>query len=643
MSERSRGGGGGGGRGGRGRGGGGRGRGGGGGGEGGGGDGGRRGVKSGFKDRFRGGGRGGGKRGGFRGGGGGEHEGEHGAKLMVTGFEENVALEDLVAFLKEKSSEPFTLDDASLVGNKAFLWISNRAEALAVSKLSGIRWDRNKLNIHFVKYKPSNELSAKHKEALQSLVETHYNVAGKFLNLAGLQGSHQHGVTLDFNNVTLLRTLWSVVAEKCSQVETIDFSNNNMRTLVGFRDLPSHAPELANLNFDSNRINDMKQLDHLKGLKLREVVFTNNPISTQTDPSRYRSQVTRRFPFLKYLDTAEVEPAISFDIPSYALSSVLPPIQSNYFDAPQRENLIANFLSKYYQLYDKNRQTLLELYTDGSYFSLTVGKKDSIGADKSHHHKDKGKEGKKKQHENKEKLKDYVKLSRNFLVVEDIDQRQELIQRGRADIVHFLQQLPNTLHDLSTGFTVDAFALPSVGNLQLIHVAIHGTFWEVDVGVNRSFDRTFILTPAPSQSRAHQLGVPLLVVNDQLHLRPYLGQSLQPASSAALSASSSTTTTSTTASALPMMGSPSSSALFSFSPVSSPSAQARRGSGSAAAASSNDLITKLSYVTDLTPAFAKQCLETNEWDYNKALANFYELKAQNAIPPEAFLSGASTP
>jgi uncharacterized protein YjhX (UPF0386 family) len=42
-----------------------------------------------------------------------------------------------------------------------------------------------------------------------------------------------------------------------------------------------------------------------------------------------------------------------------------------------------------------------------------------------------------------------------------------------------------------------------------------------------------------------------------------------------------------------------------------------------------DLVQKLSYVTDMNAATARTCLERNGWDYAKALANFYELKVNS--------------
>ncbi len=50
-------------------------------------------------------------------------------------------------------------------------------------------------------------------------------------------------------------------------------------------------------------------------------------------------------------------------------------------------------------------------------------------------------------------------------------------------------------------------------------LTLHAT---VETGVNRSFDRSFLLTPAPPGSRALQYGLPVVVMNDMLHVRNYV-------------------------------------------------------------------------------------------------------------------------
>lgn len=42
--------------------------------------------------------------------------------------------------------------------------------------------------------------------------------------------------------------------------------------------------------------------------------------------------------------------------------------------------------------------------------------------------------------------------------------------------------------------------------------------------------------------------------------------------------------------------------------------------------------------TNMKPEYAKKCLEDNNWDYKTAIERFRQLKAQGAIPPQAFRS-----
>jgi len=61
----------------------------------------------------------------------------------------------------------------------------------------------------------------------------------------------------------------------------------------------------------------------------------------------------------------------------------------------------------------------------------------------------------------------YIPQSRNLLKVDEMERRAKLLHTGRVDIVHALQQLPNSHHLLET-FVFDCFVLPPVGSLQVI-------------------------------------------------------------------------------------------------------------------------------------------------------------------------------
>lgn len=524
---------------------------------------------------------------------------------MVQGVTPETKIQDLVEFLQNKAEQPFTVSESYITDGKAFLVIDNRQESIAVQKLSGIRYNQEKLLIRSVKYSGPSAMTEKYKGALVALVEPRFNAQANYLNLSKLQGIEVEGFKIDFNNLSTMRTLWSVIAQKCPTVSTINLASNRIHNLNAFKDLTNHFSGLVNLSLEENNISDFKQLDNLKQIKLRELVLAGNPISAELDEATYRSQVTRRFPALKYLDRVKLQPVISFDIPTYVLQSVLPPSQPSFFDSPQRQTLAVDFLRKFYELYDKNRQGLLEVYTDFSFFSLTTGALERLS-----------------EKEKQKNLSEYLQASRNLLKVEDMERRVERLQTGRVNIVHLLSTLPASHHQLEH-FTVDSYMLPPVGTLQIMAVNVHGHFWEVETGVNRSFDRSFLLTPAPPGSRALQYGLPVVVMNDMLHVRNYVQTSGDAQAKA------------------PQIGSPGPSlslppSSLSLTPTKSTVPLFGSTSSFTSSTSSEDLVQKLSYVTDMNAATARTCLERNGWDYAKALANFYELKGKGLVPPEAF-------
>jgi nuclear RNA export factor len=102
----------------------------------------------------------------------------------------------------------------------------------------------------------------------------------------------------------------------------------------------------------------------------------------------------------------------------------------------------------------------------------------------------------------------------------------------------------------------------------------------VETGLNRSFDRSFLLTPAPAGSRALQYGLPVVVMNDMLHVRNYVQSSAgdakppaigSPGPSLPVPSSLSLTPSQTT---MPLFGAPSSSP---FTPATSSEVPALNG------------------------------------------------------------------
>ena len=69
-----------------------------------------------------------------------------------------------------------------------------------------------------------------------------------------------------------------------------------------------------------------------------------------------------------------------------------------------------------------------------------------------------------------------------------------------------------------------------------------------------------------------------------------------------------------------------------------PAPAAATSSTSLDEATKRSLATSFTQMSGMTLEWSVQCLEQNNWDFDKAGVNFNEAKAQGKIPPEAFQS-----
>lgn len=97
-----------------------------------------------------------------------------------------------------------------------------------------------------------------------------------------------------------------------------------------------------------------------------------------------------------------------------------------------------HFLEQYFSIYDsKNRQPLLNAYHSEAMFSFTMAYPYGLGKDK-----------------NVAWLNWYQTDNRNILRVQDVERRCKLLKQGQLSVVSFLQDMPETKHDIHS-FTVD--------------------------------------------------------------------------------------------------------------------------------------------------------------------------------------------
>lgn len=215
---------------------------------------------------------------------------------------------------------------------------------------------------------------------------------------------------------------------------------------------------------------------------------------------------------------------------------------------------------------------------------------------------------------------------------------------GANSIMAVLAKMPKTTHPLNDAskFVVDSWLLPNgaVGALvgaessnsgeqqrpdAVLFINVKGEFQEAPSMGHRSFDRTFIVAPSAPGSAAQQAGWPCVILSEQLTVRHYSGvQAWRPGPLASGSA--------------PQAGSSNGQQAPPQQQPQQPGAPAAPGPAPPAGIDESQHLLSLEFArqTGLTYPFALQCLQENGWQPQTAMTVFQNLKAQGAIPAEAF-------
>lgn len=435
-------------------------------------------------------------------------------KVMISNVPRTSPLKEVINFLNSKSPLPITVLDCSVNDNgKVFLVVESPEQAIALIKLSNTIFMSNRLKIKGIPMKNGPSILTRH---LSQLVTNCYDEQRKFLDLSNValtlnnmnttsttstmdfsanNTSNNHtniNIKIDFNQITTIKSLCHLIKQKCPLVETISFANNEISTLQGFKDFWQAELPIVNLSFESNKIAEISEIDHLKNLKLKELVLTGNPLLATLDSHSYQSQILTRFPNLKLLDTQEIKPLIQFNGPS---SIPRPQEFPAYFDSEINRIFATNFVERFLSLWDNKREDLLQLYSDRSFFSLTCAADTILTTKPVPNHS----------------IQRYVPYCHNLLRLKDVDKRETLIYQGGINIINSMLQLPASNHKSFT--IIEAFAQTQ----NVLSVYLQGTFIECDSGTERSFVRLLLLTTA--DPKATQTGWLAVITNDMLHLR----------------------------------------------------------------------------------------------------------------------------
>jgi nuclear RNA export factor len=279
--------------------------------------------------------------------------------------------------------------------------------------------------------------------------------------------------------------------------------------------MPKYLPGLVNLSLSNNNFRDKRDLNIMvpkpeKLPNLRELVLVGNPLREGAISgglaTTYRMDVLRRIPSLEVLD-GEAIAKISFDAPQAGDNNAAveaPRAKSFPFDMNPSfvtgvdSETMGGFLVRFFQAFDSDRNSLAAVYDPAATFSYSANTSIPSRARVA---------GFLHTMPNQKKLAwtPWIENgSRNLSrVLNDPVKMMADLHVGPDDIVRSFKTLPKTHHDI-TGpaekFSLDAFPVPHGTSTGLL-VIVHGQFTEVDIGGVRSFDRNFMVVPAPEGSR----------------------------------------------------------------------------------------------------------------------------------------------
>jgi len=198
-----------------------------------------------------------------------------------------------------------------------------------------------------------------------------------------------------------------------------------------------------------------------------------------------------------------------------------------------------------------------------------------------------------------------------------LDKTIKSLHIGAEEAMKALVNLPATRHDINgppERFCVDAFPVAHGEGMALLLI-LHGQFAEVGTEGVRSFDRSFVLIPAPQGSRPQLNGWDVMILSDQWTIRSYSNyEAWKPG---------------------PLIVQPPPRPLAPRQPLPQKSQHPKVELPAAQQAAlanipepQRSLVLQICMQTRLNVDFAVQCLEGNGWDLQRAVANFNEVKGQ---------------
>lgn len=381
---------------------------------------------------------------------------------------------------------------------------------------------------------------------------------------------------ISLDRLSVMQAVVKIIQENIPSLAILDLSDNRIKFLKGLSTLKDVCPGIRALNLAKNNINNLSELEHLKGLNLEELSISENQVSKAVkDSSSLASTLRGIFPQLKKLDGQDLPASIGFDVGSQVTTT---PATRGSSVPPEVAPLLESFLQNYYAIFDSNdRKSLMPLYHDQAFFSYSCFNSNHIP-------------------------KDFIHEGRNLLRVSDPENKRKLLKCGNLNVVAALSSFPATNH-IKESFILD---VPLVTN-EMVSLVITGLYLEPSQRQRtiRTFTRTLNLVPDGSGG--------CKIINDIWVIGNSSYDQRQKARDLMKNLSGASMQDDTMA-----------SETFNTADNSNP------------LSSEDEMVRKLSSITGMNETFSRQCLSEVNFNYDKAYETFLQVNALGAIPSAAF-------
>ncbi|KAL7418450.1 nuclear mRNA export, poly(A)+RNA binding protein [Cryptotrichosporon argae] len=475
----------------------------------------------------------------------------------------------------------------------------------------------------------------------------------------------------------LWRLIDKVLQEEAgSRILTLSLANNRLASLHQLSKLPMCLPHLRALDLSNNPIASIHELRALQAageqkgklslgagslkslveLNLEHTRVRDDMCKTPEGAERYKHDIMQRFPGLLMLDRVnllrivypiERQPkikrpederkALAAQVYSFPVD-VLP----SFFENEGVAATVNQFCAKFFTTFDTDRVALALAYTPTATVSFscnTLPARSALAADVART---------RSARPNPVSFEPWLALpGRNFFRgAASLDARWRSLKTPAApDFAAWATtQVPQTRHPLADAakWNIDAWILDGDGASTRIMVVVAGEFQEMPSGTYRSFTRTFTLVLAPPGQPAALAGWPAVAQADIMVVHSYLGTGafdharsiltppvvlVAPSAQSGLPAAGSSAGLPTPIDALALPSAPAVTA--------APAHTAPAAPAPAAPEAQEQAVQIVRARTGMNDGWSRMCLAQNEWDIERALANFLELKP--TIPPEAYV------